>query len=262
MKEIRKDVGQTLKSRREEKGLTLERASKETRITQKYLRALEEDKYNLIPGDVVLKGFIKVYSEYLGLDGQALLGELSKKMKKYSKEIVEQCEPDKPWIDMGSVKKIAATLLIGVVVLALAFAVFRGIGRLVGSIMSAQKAPKPAAVKPLPAKETPAPEKQEAAPPATPEKPRDVQDISLPAATEGGVSITVETNDKSWMLVTVDGSTVFSGTMPAGVSRAFNASERIFVKIGNSAAVRILSAGQEVFSPGEYGRTASRVFTR
>lgn len=45
----------------------------ETKIRAKYLRALENEEYNLLPGPAYVKSFIRTYSDYLGLDGRELV---------------------------------------------------------------------------------------------------------------------------------------------------------------------------------------------
>jgi cytoskeletal protein RodZ len=61
-------IGPVLRERREAMGVTLAEAEVATRIRQKYLAALESDEWNLLPGEVVGRGFLRNYSTYLGLE--------------------------------------------------------------------------------------------------------------------------------------------------------------------------------------------------
>jgi cytoskeletal protein RodZ len=61
-------IGPILRERREAMGVTLAEAEVATRIRQKYLAALESDEWNLLPGEVVGRGFLRNYSTYLGLE--------------------------------------------------------------------------------------------------------------------------------------------------------------------------------------------------
>ena len=54
-------------------GLTVEQAAEETRIREKFLRALENGDYQTLPGAVYTKGFLRNYAEYLKLDPDALI---------------------------------------------------------------------------------------------------------------------------------------------------------------------------------------------
>lgn len=58
---------------RENQGLTLAQASMETRILQKSLDALERGDFNLLPNDVVVKGFVRNYSRFLGLPPEEMI---------------------------------------------------------------------------------------------------------------------------------------------------------------------------------------------
>ncbi len=70
-----KDIGRRLKARREELGLSIEQAQAETKIRRRYLEALEAGKDDVIPGEVYVKGFLRFYANFLGLDGLALVKE-------------------------------------------------------------------------------------------------------------------------------------------------------------------------------------------
>ncbi len=78
-----KELGNVLRSRREELGVTLEDMEKQTKIRQRYLIALEEGDWAPLPGYVYARGFVRSYAEQLGLDGRALL-------KQYVDEVDEQ----------------------------------------------------------------------------------------------------------------------------------------------------------------------------
>jgi cytoskeleton protein RodZ len=61
-------IGPLLSERREAMGVTLAEAEVATRIRQKYLAAIERDEWDLLPGEVVGRGFLRNYATYLGLD--------------------------------------------------------------------------------------------------------------------------------------------------------------------------------------------------
>lgn len=69
------EIARRLEATRREKGLTLEEIEAATHIRKKYLLALEQGRPNVIPGEVYLKGFLRSYGNYLGLDGEALVEE-------------------------------------------------------------------------------------------------------------------------------------------------------------------------------------------
>ncbi|WDM01345.1 DUF4115 domain-containing protein [Alicyclobacillus cycloheptanicus] len=66
-------LGQVLRKRREELGLDLETLQARTKIRTRYLEALENGDWSVLPGQVYARGFVRNYAENVGLDGLALL---------------------------------------------------------------------------------------------------------------------------------------------------------------------------------------------
>ena len=60
--------GEKLKQEREKRNITLEQVSASTKIGTRMLQALEEDKFNQLPGGIFNKGFVRAYSRCVGLD--------------------------------------------------------------------------------------------------------------------------------------------------------------------------------------------------
>lgn len=67
------EIGHILREARENKGLTLEDVQANTRINVRYLTALESGQYNALPTPVHVRGFLRNYARFLGLDPQPLL---------------------------------------------------------------------------------------------------------------------------------------------------------------------------------------------
>ncbi len=63
-----KSIGETLREARELKGATVKQISQEINISREYLEALEEENFDIFPAETYLLGFLRNYSEYLGLD--------------------------------------------------------------------------------------------------------------------------------------------------------------------------------------------------
>lgn len=66
-----RELGQALRDARERKGVTLAEAQQATKIRQAFLQALEQENYSILPPPVYIRGFLKTYSNYLGLDAQS-----------------------------------------------------------------------------------------------------------------------------------------------------------------------------------------------
>ena len=69
------EIGNSLREARLRQGFELPRVEADTKIRAKYLRALEEEHFDVLPGDTYVKGFLRTYAEYLGLDGQLYVDE-------------------------------------------------------------------------------------------------------------------------------------------------------------------------------------------
>jgi cytoskeletal protein RodZ len=69
------EIGNSLREARMRQGLEFPRIETETKIRGKYLRALEEEQFEVLPGDTYVKGFLRTYADYLGLDGQLYVDE-------------------------------------------------------------------------------------------------------------------------------------------------------------------------------------------
>ena len=69
------EIGNSLREARSRQGLDLAQLEVDTRIRGKYLRALEDEQFHLLPGDAYVRGFIRVYAEQLGLDSSLYVDE-------------------------------------------------------------------------------------------------------------------------------------------------------------------------------------------
>jgi cytoskeletal protein RodZ len=69
------EIGNSLRDARVRQGLELLDLEAETKIRAKYLRALEEEQFDQLPGDTYVKGFLRTYADRLGLDGQLYADE-------------------------------------------------------------------------------------------------------------------------------------------------------------------------------------------
>jgi cytoskeletal protein RodZ len=67
------DLGQLLKKARTQKGITLDELQELTKIRKRYLEAIEEGNYKILPGNFYVRAFIKSYSEAVGLEPDEVL---------------------------------------------------------------------------------------------------------------------------------------------------------------------------------------------
>jgi hypothetical protein len=69
------EIGNSLREARLRRELELSDAEHGTKIRGKYLRALEDERFELLPAHTYVKGFLRAYADYLGLDGQLYVDE-------------------------------------------------------------------------------------------------------------------------------------------------------------------------------------------
>ena len=69
------EIGVSLREARLKRGLTPAEVQKAIRIRDRYLQALEEERWEVLPGDAYVKGFLRTYADYLGLDGNLYVDE-------------------------------------------------------------------------------------------------------------------------------------------------------------------------------------------
>ena len=69
------EIGNTLREARVRRNLTLQQVEEDTKIRVKYVQAMENEDFDVMPGATYVKGFLRTYSEYLGLDPDVILDE-------------------------------------------------------------------------------------------------------------------------------------------------------------------------------------------
>jgi hypothetical protein len=73
------EIGSTLRETRMRARIDISEVEAHTKIRAKYLRAIENEEWDLLPGPVYVKSFLKTYGDYLGLDSRLLLDEFKRR---------------------------------------------------------------------------------------------------------------------------------------------------------------------------------------
>lgn len=246
------EIGTLLKQTREKKGLTLRDVEEATKIRYKYLEALEEDNFKILPGTVYTKGFIRNYANFLGLDGNPLL-------EVYNETNFDPEEKPKPGpvVQYNQKRTLRITprfwrlvLVIGAVATLLLFKVFYQPAQ---PEKLPEKAIKPKVNIGEQGKKVP----QNIPAPTTP-VPSSPPDQTPPPVVTGVNLVLTATRGNSWVRVYVDGAFQFEGTITTGTSKTFQGNSKITVKFGNAPAISVTSNGQNLGNVGG-GKT---VFTK
>jgi cytoskeleton protein RodZ len=248
-------IGDALRVAREEQGRTLEDAARTLRVRTDYLRALEDERFDVFGGDIYAKGFLRNYATELGLDPQPMLDTYRREVGHddvHSAQLVGGVATPRqtraappPWI---------AWLLVAVVVLAvLAF-----IGGALGG-RSPQVADEPMGPPPSPAPT--AAEDDEAGTDAEDAEEDVVEEEPEPEPTFEGVELLVQLEESSWLQVSQDGTVVLERTVPAGETLPFEAEEEVVIRYGNAGGVRVQLNGEDLGAPGGRGQVVTIVYT-
>jgi cytoskeleton protein RodZ len=81
------EIGNSLREARLRQRLDFPEVEQATKIRGKWLRALEEEQFDILPAQTYVKGFLRTYAEYLGLDGQLYVDEFN------SRHVVGEDDP-------------------------------------------------------------------------------------------------------------------------------------------------------------------------
>lgn len=279
-------IGELLEQARRERGLSLHDVENATKIRTRYLEGLEREDYSMLPDQVYVQGFLKIYANYLGLDGEGLAEDFKERRaprreRGLNYERPRSSEFDRPVMSPGGLagaerRRISGTAVLTVVLALILIALVGGALYYVGSRSagtpgtgdSASVRPVPSEREPEPAREPePRPAEEEA--PATPEEPEQQASVEPagpvePAAerSEEPVDVVVRVGDRaSWLNVEADGAVVYYETAQAGFVLNFEGREYVSVTAGDAGAVEVQADGRDVGPLGYYGQVVSQTFT-
>jgi len=91
-------LGEFLKEARLKSNISIEQVVEDTHIVKKFIEAIERDEFSAFPGEAYLKGFLRTYSQYLGLDSDDVIKKYEKIKMMETPTPIEQLIP-KPQID-------------------------------------------------------------------------------------------------------------------------------------------------------------------
>lgn len=244
-------VGNLLATERKKKGLEIVDVEQATGIRSTYLIALEQGRYAALPGEVYVKGFIRNYGNYLGLDGSHLVHLYS--------DSVREIAPIAPPSDTAhkvnqkkqrlSKRQLANTLIVLLILLVSAWSLYSW----QKSSTSSPSVNKPAAV----SRSHGQPIVQTV--PAAGGTTTSATAV-VPSASKRRVVLAAVYSDRCWTSVIADGKSIYEGIPKIGESFIWEADQQIIVNFGNAAAVELTFNGQPVGKIGERGDVVVKTF--
>lgn len=237
-------IGARLKKARQDKGLSLEQAQKDTRIHNRILAALEEGRpQEAVSGTVYIKSFIRKYADYLGLDGASLAEEYKGEHSNPRERILIAAEKDSSF--KFPVKKLVTAVIVVVIIFfGIKLAIFAG-SKIKEGLKSRPKVVKKKEI-PKPAPET--------AKPAT---------VSVATQVPKGEDLILKIKAKSdvYLKVKADGSVIFDGILKKGSTDTWKAADSLDISTSRAEAMAAELNGTAIGALGK-GVTKNILITR
>lgn len=221
-------IGNLLKSKREEKGLSIFEVAKDLKINPTYISALEEGDTDKVPALVFFKGFLKNYGNYLGLDGKELVNILSREVLKEKED--KNFNMDDTLLKEESKKKVFRLVFLTFVALLIIFSWVRV------SYINYQKNIEIEKRKAsnfnilTTAKEI-----------SLHEEKKKILNESSNISKED--LITLKVTKDSWVELVYDNNKIFQGLLLAGDKRDFPYKKGMKLKLGNAGGVEVIIKG-------------------
>ena len=285
----RAKIGPVLEQARKDRGLTLDDVEQATKIRKRYLAGLEREDYGVLPDAVYAQGFLKTYANFLGLDGEALSGQL-KSLRKPRRErginynAGSESGFEEPLIApsglQGTDKRkfptsAVVTLLVAVLVLAVVIGALYFVGRGVEASRSGEDNPSPA----QPAEHQPGKDQEEVASKEKADDEAAPKNEDADAKSEEGpgdreaagarqsappdtLQVRISVKERpSWLLIRTDGTPVYEQIAQPGFSETFEANRRLYIKGGDAGAVTVEINGQDAGTLGPPYTIAEKNYT-
>jgi cytoskeleton protein RodZ len=243
-------LGEEFRSAREARSLSLSDVAERLHIRSVYLAAIEDEDWNAIGAPVYVRGFMRTYARFLGLDAESAVARFSASLPAAPVATAARPAPANANEKRGgdpAGPSLAAILSIVAAVVVVAF---------VGYEFYQYRAGAPAAVPVADSSAAPAVAAGDAETPAPAVPPAAPSARSTPAAKRG---LSLRVTETSWLRVTVDGTVVLEGTLPPGSAKSFTG-KTADVRVGNAGGVRIAVNGRPLGRLGASGDVVERRF--
>ena len=238
--------GQMLRAAREEKKWSLIDTEETTKIRVRYIQALEEEDYGILPGTTYVKGYLRTYAKQLGLNSDEIIALYSDSFTPETGPALElaqmQVKARPSWVRPLIIGSIAVLALVLVIVIAGLYQPGKKVADSPYSPTALPSAPKPAAVAPA------------ASPPVV------TNPENVVAATQDGLTAQLVFTQDCWIEVRVDGQPPIQGTFTAGTSKEVKGTSKIeLVSVGNAGGLSVTLNGKALPSLGKSGEVLHNV---
>jgi cytoskeleton protein RodZ len=285
--------GMRLKQEREKKSVTLDDISLSTKISTRMLRALEEERFDQLPGGIFNKGFIRAYARCLGMDEEQAIADYLAVINPPGKnsENDDQApilEPPSREENDGAAGLPWGIFAVALLLVALGFAAWGYYSR------ESQKGTRDSAVPAIPAPNVPptpvaepsrsqppgdsgaataevAKTSQPSVPPTAGSEPAQTPAGSAPVSTSdqsspptpraGVFTVLIKARQDSWLSISVDGEVSTQSVLSASAQKSVRAAEEIVIRAGNAGALDFEFNGKKLPVQGDFNEVKTLTFT-
>ena len=264
-------LGERFRAAREARGLTLSDVAEHIRIRSVYLAAIEDENWAAIGAPVYIRGFLRTYARFLGLDPEEVVADFNGQASAppapvpnapgappKTSYLADEQAPTRGLSPLIWAASLVAVILIAVVVYNEAMLRTR---QTAAALPSNTQVASPAASASALAVSTTSPVTDQS---ASPEASASVSPGASPSpglsTSPGPNTLEVVFSAPSWLRVTVDGNVSMEGTFPAGTARQFHG-KIARLRIGNAGGVEIIVDGKSLGKLGSAGDVVERSFT-
>ncbi len=260
-------VGATLREERLRRQFTLEHVSNVTRISARYLEAIENDRLEELPGAVFTRGFVRQYARFLELPAEELLARLPKVDVEHVALPVAPRKEQRPlWNPRWNLPAVVlgvATVVVAAVGgawfyfdLTPMFVAAAKAGVAAARSQQAAKNQQQAAGQTTPQAQAPRAALPEAGETAKADQATEVKATPEPAtgdAKTGAVQVLLRAHGDAWVQVVADGKKAFTGMLHRNDSREISGNQLVRVMTGNAGGLEISLNGRVLEPLGPVG---------
>jgi cytoskeletal protein RodZ len=229
-------LGKYFKRERELRNISLREVAKNTKVKEHFLRALEEDRYDLLPSTIYIKSFITTYAKYIGLDPNDALLRYQNFLKR---ELVSGSEVIPERKSLWNMKY--RWMMGGAIVIAL-------IASYLLFLRPSEPPMKPVSIKP---------EIKESLPSISPPPIAG----TIPSQEGKPFSLHLKAVEKTWARIQVDDQSDQEMILQPGEGTSYRAKKRIHLIVGNAGGLDLIFDEKQLERFGKSGEVVTLIFT-
>lgn len=234
-------IGDLLRTEREKKGLSIKEIETAISIRALYITAIEEGNYSIVPGEVYLKGFIRNYANYLGLNGQEIVASYRQAQQPVIPETTNDSVESPPKTSAAVNTKSRKLFFISLLAVCLVGSAWWAL---------ANQTPPKAAQETKEIQTTPAPAVVTPTQPAQPVAPVQTKPVVIVA----------KYTEQCWTAVVADNKQIYEGTPQNGTTMTWEAQKNITITAGNAGGVDITYNGEALGKIGKKGEVLVKTY--